>query len=132
METAQDTDVLSATRQWLIPLIQVLIRSGIPWREFSELSKTVYVEVAVNQLGRRGRPATVSQAAVLTGLSRRDVRKLRDRIEAGPPALKSSVTKASQVLSAWHLDPEFADAEGKPKLLPLKGAGATFATLLER
>jgi hypothetical protein len=132
MESAEKTDVLSATRQWLTPLAQVLIRSGITWREFSELSKVVFVDVAMNQPGRRRRPNNVSGAAVLTGLSRRDVRKLRERIQTGPPALKSSVTKASQVLSAWHLDPEFLDAGGKPKLLPLKGEGATFATLLER
>ena len=132
MESAEKTDVLSATRQWLMPLAQVLIRSGITWREFSELSKVVFVDVAVNQFGRRGRPTNVSRAAVLTGLSRRDVRTVRERIESGPPALKSSVTKASQVLSAWHLHPEFLDAEGKPRLLPLKGEGASFTTLLER
>ena len=132
MESAAKSDVLDATRQWLMPLVKVLIRSGITWREFSELSKTVYVEVAVSQFGLRGRPTNGARTAALTGLSRRDVRKLREYIESGPPALRASVTKGSKVLSTWHLDPEFLDAAGKPKLLPLKGPGATFETLLER
>lgn len=132
MESAAKSDVLSATRQWLRPLVHVLLRSGITWREFAELSKTVYVEVATTQFGRRGRPTNVSRAAVLTGLARRDVRAQRESLESGPPLLKGQVTKASQVLSVWHLDPQFLDAEGKPKRLPLEGKGATFEELLRR
>src|SRR5689334_15043724 len=132
MDSAEKDDVLSASRQWLKPLTQVLIRSGITWREFAELSKKVYVEVAVRNFGRRGRPTNVSRAAVLTGLSRREVRNQRDRIESGPAALQAYVTKGSQVLATWHLDPDFLDVDGKPKPLPLKGEGSTFEALLRR
>src|SRR5262249_32942890 len=82
--------------------------------------------------GKRGRPTNVSRAAVLTGLSRREVRSQRDRIESGPAALEAYVTKGCQVLTTWHLDPEFLDADGKPKPLPLNGEGATFEALLGR
>jgi len=132
MDSAAKNDVLSASRQWLKPLTHILIRSGVTWREFAELSKKVYVEVAIRNFGRRGRPTNISRAAVLTGLSRREVRAQRDRLESGPAALEAYVTKGSQVLAAWYLDPEFQDADGKPKPLPLKGAGATFEALLKR
>jgi len=132
MESAAKNDVLSASRQWLKPLTHILIRSGVTWREFAELSKKVYVEVAIRNFGRRGRPTNISRAAVLTGLSRREVRAQRDRIESGPAALEAYVTKGSQVLATWHLDPEFQDADGKPKPLPLKGANGTFEALLAR
>jgi hypothetical protein len=113
--------------------VNVLIRCGVTWREFSELAKATYVEVASTQFGKRGRQTNVSRTAVLTGLARREVRKQRERLEAGPePEPGGHVTKASLVLSAWHLDPEFLDREGKPALLPLEGEGASFATLLRR
>ncbi|MDB6088026.1 MAG: hypothetical protein JWN85_810 [Gammaproteobacteria bacterium] len=123
---------MAATRQWLKPAIQVLIRCGITWREFAELAKTAYVEVATTQFGKRGRPTNVSRTAVLTGLARREVRTQRERLAAGPEALTGYVTKASLVLSAWHLDPHFLDSAGKPALLELEGEGATFTALLRR
>jgi hypothetical protein len=132
MATHNTPRVLAATRQWLRPLVHVLIRCGITWREFAEVAKTAYVEVATTKFGKRGRPTNVSRSAVLTGLSRREVRVQRERIEAGPEAPTGYVTKASLVLSAWHLEPDFLDSTGKPALLALDGQGATFTALLRR
>jgi hypothetical protein len=132
MASAETTHVLAATRQWLKPLVHVLIRCGITWREFAAIAKTAYVEVATSQFGKRGRPTNVSRMAVLTGLARREVRIQRERLDAGPEALTGYVTKASLVLSAWHLEPQFLDSSGKPALLALDGEGATFSALLRR
>lgn len=132
MAAASTTHVLAATRQWLKPLVHVLIRCGITWREFAEVAKTAYVEVSTREFGKRGRPTNVSRTAVLTGLSRREVRMQRERLESGPEALTGYVTKASLILSAWHLEPEFLDSTGKPAVLALDGAGATFTALLRR
>jgi hypothetical protein len=132
MAAPSTTHVLAATRQWLKPLVHVLIRCGITWREFAGVAKTAYVEVATNQFGKRGRPTNVSRTAVLTGLSRREVRSQREQLDKGPEPLSGYVTKASLVLSAWHLEPQFLDAAGKPALLPLDGDGASFSSLLRR
>src|SRR6266404_6946580 len=132
MVSASTAHVLAATRQWLKPLVHVLIRCGITWREFAEVAKTAYVELAISQFGKRGRPTNVSRAAILTGLARREVRMRHERLESGPEALTGYVTKASLVLSAWHLEPEFLDSAGKPALLALDGEGASFAALLRR
>jgi hypothetical protein len=129
---ASTTQVLGATRQWLKPLVHVLIRCGITWREFADVAKTAYVEVATARFGKRGRPTNVSRTAVLTGLARREVRKQRKLLDTGSEALTGYLTKASVVLSAWHLDPEFLDANGKPALLAADGDGATFAALLRK
>jgi len=132
MGSASTTQVLAAARQWLKPLVHVLIRCGVTWKDFAELAKTAYVEVATQQFGKRGRPTNVSRTAVLTGLTRREVRKQRERLDATPDAWTGYVTKASLVLSAWHQDPEFLDSHGRPALLPPEGSGATFGALLRR
>src|SRR5262249_36387145 len=123
---------LDATHQWLRPLIHVLLSCGITWREFAELARTTYVEVATENFGKRGRPTNVSRTAILTGVSRREVRKQRQLLSKSRTTLSGYVTKASLVLSAWHLDPDFRDKHGKPALLRMKGAGKTFAALIER
>lgn len=132
MKSASTTQVLAASRQWLKPVVHVLIRCGVTWREFSELTKATFVEVATDQFGKRGRPTNVSRTAVLTGLARREVRKQRETLAAAPQALSGHVTKGSLVLSAWHLDPEFLDKKGRPAALPLEGETGTFEALVRR
>jgi len=132
MASASTTQVLAASRQWLKPVVHVLIRCGITWREFSELAKTTFVEVATSQFGKRGRPTNVSRTAVLTGLARREVRKQREKLEAASEVLSGYVTKASLVLSAWHLDPEFLDKKGHPAALAVEGKVGTFEALVRR
>jgi hypothetical protein len=132
MPAASTKHVMAATRQWLKPVVHVLIRCGITWRDFAELAKTTFVEVATSQFGKRGRPTNVSRVAILTGLTRREVRKQREKSESSPEALTGYVTKASLVLSAWHLDAEFLDAQGKPAALPLEGESGSFDSLVRR
>jgi len=132
MEAATTDEALIAARQWLKPAIYVLLSCGVPWKEFAELAKSVYVEVATERFGKRGRPTNVSRTAVLTGLTRRDVRKQRTKLSSTEPTPTGYVTKASLLLSAWHLDPEFTDKKGRPRVLPFDGDGISFATLLKR
>jgi hypothetical protein len=130
MEAATTSQALAAARQWLRPAIHILLRCGVTWRDFAELAKSVYVEVATDRFGKRGRPTNVSRTALLTGLPRRDVRKQRDKLTSADPGLSGYVTKASLLLTAWHLEPEFVD-RGTPRLLPLEGARRSFASLLK-
>jgi len=132
MALASTDQILKSAHQWLKPLIHVLLTCGISWKEFAELSKTTYVEVATGNFGKRGRPTNVSRTAVLTGLGRREVRKQRQHLTSAPRALSGYVTKASLVLSAWHLDRQFLDANGAQALLRVNGKGRTFAALIER
>ncbi len=132
MRSASTKQVLAAARQWLRPLVHVLIRCGVTWKEFAELSRTSYVEAASQQFGKRGRPTNISRTAVLTGLTRREVRKQRARLAATTETFAGHVTKASLVLSAWHQDPEFLDSRGRPVPLPMEGEGVSFAALLRR
>lgn len=132
MESVTPSQALEAARQWLRPAIHVLLRCGVPWKELAESAKSVYVEVATERFGKRGRPTNVSRTAVLTGLTRRDVRKQRARLASAEPAPSGYVTKASLILTAWHHDPEFLDKKGKPRILPMEGEHVSFAGLVKR
>src|ERR1700758_5769865 len=97
MASASREQVLQSTRQWLEPLVHILLVCGITWREFADLGKTSYVDVASKQFGKRGRPTNVSRTAVMTGLPRREVRKQRARLAANPETWAGHVTKGSLV-----------------------------------
>src|SRR5882757_1143220 len=132
MALASTGQVLQSTRQWLKPLVHILLSCGVTWREFAELAKSTYVEVATENFGKRGRPTNISRTAILTGLVRRDVRKQREILSHTPSTLPGYVNKASLVLSAWHLDPNFRDTQGRPAILRMSGKGKTFDGLIEQ
>src|SRR4029077_10524425 len=99
------------------PLARILLRCGVTWKELAELLKAVYVDVATQDYGKRGRPANSSRVAILTGLSRREVKRARDRLAGAPPDSLAPIAKinhASRVLSGWFQDPAFVDAKGNP------------------
>jgi hypothetical protein len=132
MPNATHDEVIAATRMWLDPVIHILLRSGVTWKEFAELSKMIYVDVATRHFGRRNRPTNVSRTAMLTGLVRRDVRKQRELLETGAsPAPTPYVTKASLLLSAWHLLPEYQGRGGRPVLIDFDGKAPSFTALIQ-
>jgi hypothetical protein len=132
MDSEFQRPILTACRTWLRPVARWLLRSGVTWKEFSELSRNVFVATASEEFGLRGRPTNVSRVALLTGLARREVR--RERLVAGTraPKAEEALNHASRVLSGWHLDSDFLDDTGRPRLLAGEGEGATFPALLKR
>jgi hypothetical protein len=127
--------IASACQRWLRPVARWLLKSGITWKEFAELSRSVFVDVAATEFGLRGRPTNVSRIALLTGLTRREVRKYRESGEGAPlqdPRAEDDLNHASRVLAGWHLDAEYIDELGRPRTLPASGTGSTFAQLVRR
>ena len=123
--------LLSSVRLMLRPIVRVLLRGGIPFREFSELAKFTYVDIATTEYGRRNRPTNVSRTAILTGLNRRDVARIR---AAEPSAMLEAVymSHGSRILAGWHLDADFVDAGGQPVRLALEGGPPSFQALARR
>lgn len=131
METeAGKRQILAFLGAVLEPVIRLMLRTGVTWKEFSELLKAKFVDVATADFGIRGRPTNASRVAILTGLDRRDVARLRKTGSEAPT--KGYQSKASQILSAWHHEPDFLDADGHPAVLAVEGEGATFTELMRR
>jgi hypothetical protein len=132
VKTSEKT-ALRIFRHVLRPLVRVLLRNGITWDEFSQLSKEVFVEIARDDYGIQGRPTNSARVALMTGLSRREVARVKELLTRGDaPTDTSPANRISQILTAWHVDPAFLDSRGKPALLPLSGDGPSMATLLTR
>lgn len=120
-----------AARRVLRPIVRLLLKAGWTWKEFAELGKTVFVEVATEEFGIRGRPTNASRVAILTGLDRREVKKQRDLLDAEAPAEAPYMSRASRLLSGWHQDPDYLREDGAPRDLPPEGEGG-FAELVMR
>ena len=99
----------------LRPVARFLLRGGVTYREFEDVAKRAFVTEALIEFGTRGRATNTSRIAVMTGLTRREVAQIRDRVLRDDDApVPGYVSPASRLLSLWHLDPRFHDAAGQP------------------
>lgn len=126
------TAALKAFRLFFRPVAQMLLRAGVNWREVAELGKATFVEVATRDFGIRGRPTNISRVAILTGFSRREVRRLRDLLDSEDEASFERINYATRLLSGWWQDPDYTDDEGRPRLLKRSGEDPSFESLCER
>lgn len=124
--------VLGAFLVVLKPVARILLRYGIGFREFSEIAKTAFVDVASSDFGLRGRPTNISRVAVMTGLTRKEVRRLRDKLEEGRQTVIVKATPMWDILHYWYSDRDFLDATGKPRKLSFAGENASFSDLVRR
>src|SRR5262249_4786639 len=126
------TRILDALGRLLEPIVLLLLKSGITWREFADLAKVKFVQVATNEFGIRGRPTNASRVAILTGIDRRDVRKLRAVSSEQPVFASGFMSKPTQVLDGWFHDPDFRAASGEPRELQVSEGDDSFAALVRR
>lgn len=124
--------VVQTCRALLRPIASLLLKCGMTWREFADVSKSVFIAVAGEDFGLHGRPTNVSRVSILTGVSRKEVGRVRALLEKESDPLPNKTTDATRVLSGWHQDPEFLGPDGSPRLLPMDGEGASFTTLWQR
>jgi hypothetical protein len=125
-------NALSAFRLLFRPIARILLRDGVAWQELAAVAKAGYVEAATTSFGIRGRPTNVSRVAILTGLTRREVRRLRDELKHGNTESFTRMNRATRVLSGWYQDGEFSTADGAPLPLDLSGEVASFERLCAR
>jgi hypothetical protein len=127
--------LLAAFRVLMGPLVRILLRQGISYAEFAEVAKAVYVEVALKDFKVSGRKATRTRIAVMTGLTRKEVKRVIDEAVKERYELKTNYNRLGRVLVGWHTDPDFTGPYGMPLELQYESANSdelTFAELVRR
>jgi len=122
----------SAVHRLLRPLVRILLRNGISYKTFIDHAKWVYVDVAMKEFGIEGRKQTISRVSVITGLSRKEVLRVRRLGRPDSSVNTEKYNRAARVIAGWHRDKDFLDSQGKPASLPMNGKGATFPELVRR
>ena len=110
-----------AVRMMLKPLVRLLVSQGVSHGDFSEAAKDVYVEVAIRHFDKSTR-VNQSKIAILTGLTRKEVKNVIDRAISAEPHNKN-YSRPSRVLAGWHSDPKYIGPYGVPLEIPYESAG---------
>ncbi len=115
----------------LRPLAKLLLKHGVPYGVFADISRHAYVDVATKEFAIPGRKQSVSRVSVLTGINRKDIAKFRQRSHPFKIDETNQFNRASRVVNAWIRDPRYLDQQGNPKPLPLNAEEASFSELVK-
>lgn len=126
------TKLLEASLRILRPLARTLIRHGVSHAEFSEVARQAFVDVGFRDFILEGKKQTVSRVSVLTGLSRKEVQRLRDAHDTADLRIRKPINRAQRVINGWMSDPELVDPRGEALALPMYGQRGSFSALVKR
>jgi len=120
----------ASVRRLLHPLVRILLRNGVAYGTLAGLVRQVYVDVAFKEFAPHGKKQTVSRVSALTGLTRKEVKRLLEETqdEGGGQARYS---RAVRVISGWLHDERFLGESGKPAVLPIDGGRQSFSLLVK-
>jgi hypothetical protein len=111
--------LISAVRRLLRPFVRLLIAKGVGLAALTELLKEAYVDVALNEFPVDGKKQTDSRVSLLTGVHRKDVKRLRER-PTEKMAAPRSIGLGAQIVSRWLGSKTTTDKKGQPLPLPRK------------
>lgn len=117
----------------LRPLVRYLVGQGCTYGTLADLLKMVYVGEAIRHYGSTGgRPLTDSRLTLMTGIHRKEVKRLREMLaESGMDImLRADANIASKVVALWVSRSEFLSADKQPLALSMRATeGPDFETL---
>ncbi len=132
MSNALQNALFAAVIKLLRPLVRIFLRNGLPFGAFADLARWVYVDVARHDFGIPGRKSSDSRVAIITGLSRKEVRRLRQLDPPTDAAAVKRYNRAARVIAGWRRDPEFLLPDGVVRELPFEGGETSFSQLVRR
>ena len=105
--------VIQAIRGVLKPLVRFMLSQGLTYTILIDLLKAIYVEVAMNEFKLEKKRQTDSRISLLTGVHRKDVKRLSEMIEADAPP-PENVTLGAQLVAKWIGQPNYVNKQGRP------------------
>jgi hypothetical protein len=131
MDKTTNQALSAAVLKLLRPLVRVLLRHGMPYGSFAELARKAFVEEGFDHVKGGGKRPTVSGVSALTGLTRKETKRLRELDVVDDESSSQRYSRAIRVVSGWINDPRFQTGAGAPAVLPMEGEEGSFSELVK-
>lgn len=126
--------LLGAIDKLLRPLVRLMLSYQITYPQLINMLKSIYVDVAETEFQVNGKRQSDSRINLLTGVHRKDVKRLRAEAKDETVA-PAAVSTGAQLIAHWLGDSEFTDPDGQPRALTIKstsGEKSEFDLLVEK
>jgi hypothetical protein len=126
--------LLKALQKLLRPMVRLLLHKQITYPQLAAMLKPIYVSVAEEEMQVPGKRQSDSRINLLTGIHRKDVKRLRAEPEdtSGTP---SNISIGAQLIGHWMGEPALQNDDGSPRPLTIKsqeGSPSEFDQLVTR
>lgn len=115
----------------LKPLVKILLRNNISFPAFNEMARKAYVEVAEEEFVVDGRKQSNSRISTITGLSRKEVKRLQDLPVEVTESHVLKYNRAARVVYGWVHDNSYQQ-EGQQLPLKFEGETPSFSQLVKQ
>lgn len=106
--------LIRAVRHVLHPLVRLLLAQGLTYPWLADMLKGIFVDVADRDFQLARKRQTDSRVSLLTGVHRKDVRRLRDEDGDRAARMPPAVSLGSQLVARWVTTPRYLDEDGMP------------------
>jgi len=123
--------LLGAAAETLRPIIRRLLAAGVPFGLLESRLRELVVEVADEDFALAGRRQTDSRISLITGINRKEVRRIRSQTPQPERPPSFGRNQAAGLISRWRADSRATDRAGRPKPIPYKAnRGPSFVQLV--
>lgn len=128
--TARDFLVRSVSRI-TYALAKLMLREGVSYAMFSEIARGAFVQAAKEFDEIEGRKLSDSRISIITGLSRKEVKRLRELKTMTFSDDDARHNRAVRIVTAWNRQAKYCTRQKKPRVLPLHGGSPSLSELVE-
>ena len=114
--------LIAAINRLLRPLVRLLLHYQITYPQLAAMLKSLYVDVAENEFRVPGKRQSDSRINLLTGIHRKDVKRLRSEPQE-TVTTPAAISIGAQLIAHWLGDEELREKNGAPKPLTVKAEG---------
>lgn len=131
MNDAITQTILLALARILRPIVRILLANKITYATFDQLARQVFTEEADRHFAIRGRKQSISRVALVTGLPRTEVRRIKQSPPLADHDLGQSFHRAARVIASWCSKADYLTANNEPRPLKFEGPDS-FSSLVEQ
>ena len=122
MNPEAEQPLFRALYKMLRPMVRLLMRHGVTYRVFADIARHAYVDVAEEDFALPGRKPSNARIAVLTGINRKDIAKLKERTHPLDTDQAENPNPCARIITAWLNNTRFHNGNGQPLDLPIEDA----------
>jgi Family of unknown function (DUF6502) len=109
--------IASALKRVLRPFVKLMLANDLTYTFTIDVLKGLFVEVADKEFMLNNKRQTDSRISLMSGVHRKDVRRLRAHNLEVDEVMPANISLGSQVIALWNANPKYLNAEGLPKPL---------------
>jgi hypothetical protein len=109
--------IASALKRVFKPFVKLMLANNLTYTFAIDVIKGLFVEVADKDFSIDNKRQTDSRISLISGVHRKDVRRLREYSPEVDEVMPANISLGSQVIALWNANPDYLNEAGRPKPL---------------